>query len=388
MTIAVPDIHARTALDLGVLSPVLGAPGPVVSVYLDTTARSENAAELTWLRWRAVRDHLETVGAPRAALDAVEVLVSSAHARGEVLVAFADGGGVLHSEALPDPLVVDSVGVDPAGTGVARYAPLAWVTPLVAAWQGQLPYLAVATDRLGAELVAVLPHRPDEEVLVEGHDLHVTRSAPGGWSQRRYQQRAENRWEANAGMVVDALTSMVDRHAPRLVVVTGDVRAVQMLRDQAPERVSRLLVEVQGEYGAADHVLGPAAALAAEQAAQDGTQLLALFAERHGRRDRAALGATDVLATVAQSLADVVLLDAEALADRTAWFGPEPSQVGVDPDALLAYGVTDIREGQLTDVVIRAAVGGGTSVRIYHNRPEELRGGAIGALLRGRGGGP
>ena len=67
------------------------------------------------------------------------------------------------------------------------------------------------TDRLGAELLAVMPTGPDREVRVEGEELHVTRSASGGWSQRRFQQRAENRWQQNAGAVAEALTRLVDQ---------------------------------------------------------------------------------------------------------------------------------------------------------------------------------
>ncbi|MDF2741972.1 MAG: hypothetical protein K0S88_3342, partial [Actinomycetia bacterium] len=56
-----------------------------------------------------------------------------------------------------------------------------------------------------------MPTGPDREVRVEGEELHVTRSASGGWSQRRFQQRAENRWQQNAGAVAEALTRLVDQ---------------------------------------------------------------------------------------------------------------------------------------------------------------------------------
>jgi hypothetical protein len=294
----------------------------------------------------------------------------------------ADDGGLLYFELMPGPLAGDSLGVDPAGIGIARFAPIARVTPLVASWQGQLPYVVVATDRLGAELVAVLPHRPDQEVVVEGDDLNITKSAPGGWSQRRYQQRAENRWESNVGQVADALTTMVDRHAPRLVVVSGDVRAVKLLRDQVPDRVSRLLVEVGGEYDSVDQALPRAQGLVSELAAQDGARLLEALAENHGRRDHAVLGVAEVLTKLAQSLVDVVLIDAPSLAGRTAWFGQGLTQVAEDPAVLRAYDLTAVREGDLTDVVIRAALGGGARVRVYRTRPEELGGVGLGALLR------
>ena len=40
---------------------------------------------------------------------------------------------------------------------------------------------------------------PEEvQVQVDGDELHIHRPHQGGWSQRRFQQRAENQWEANA----------------------------------------------------------------------------------------------------------------------------------------------------------------------------------------------
>jgi Bacterial archaeo-eukaryotic release factor family 2 len=59
--------------------------------------------------------------------------------------------------------------------------------PLIAATQALLPHLVVVTDRLGAELIAVLPSEPDTHHEVGGEELHVPRSAPGGWSQRAFQ---------------------------------------------------------------------------------------------------------------------------------------------------------------------------------------------------------
>jgi hypothetical protein len=79
-------------------------------------------------------------------------------------------------------------------------------------------------------LPAVAPTAPDQEVRVEGEELHATRSAPGDWSQRRFQQRTGNRWQQNFGAIAEALTKLVGQVQPRLVAISGDVRAVQFLR--------------------------------------------------------------------------------------------------------------------------------------------------------------
>jgi hypothetical protein len=48
-----------------------------------------------------------------------------------------------------------------------------------------------------------------------GDDPMLRKSNPGGWSQRRYQQRAENLWEENAKAVADQVAGLVDEIGAR-----------------------------------------------------------------------------------------------------------------------------------------------------------------------------
>src|SRR5437764_181382 len=82
-----------------------------------------------------------------------------------------------------------------------------------------------------------------------GSDPNLRKSNPGGWSQRRYQNRAENLWEQNAKSVADQVASLVDETGARLVVVAGDVRAVQLLREHLAAPVLDLVREIDGSRG-------------------------------------------------------------------------------------------------------------------------------------------
>jgi len=64
---------------------------------------------------------------------------------------------------------------------------------------------------------------------------------------------------------------------------------------------------------------------------------------------------------------------------RTAWFGPEPLQVGIDEATVRAMGVDEPREGRSIDVCIRAALGSGAEVRIV---PGAVLDRNLGAVLR------
>jgi hypothetical protein len=349
------------------------AAAPFVTVYLDTSGTVADAPPPVRLRWKSLRRELAAAGAPEAALAAIDPLVDEADPTGDTLAVIANRDGVLLAAHLPDAPMRD----------LGRCGMLPAVVPLLAWKQRQFPYVVVATDRLGAELLAVVPAGPDQAVRVQGEELHVTRSAPGGWSQRRFQQRAENRWQQNAGAVAEALTKLVDDVRPRLVVVTGDVRATQLLRDQVPGRVGELLQVVDGEYGSLDAALAKAAPLLDLLEARDTTAALAAFGRELSQADRAANGPAATLQALANTQVSTLLLQPGAVTGD-AWFGPSPAQIALDPQELQAMGVGAPARAPLVDVALRAAAASGASVRLLANQLPHGCGptGGIGALLR------
>ena len=349
------------------------ASGPFVTVYLDTTGTVADAPPPVRLRWKSLRRELTAAGAPEAALAAIDPLVDAADPTGDTLAVIANRDGVLLGANLPDAPMRD----------LGRCGMLPAVVPLLAWKQRQFPYVVVATDRLGAELLAVVPAGSDHAVRVQGEELHVTRSAPGGWSQRRFQQRAENRWQQNADAVAEALTKLVDDIRPRLVVVTGDVRATQLLRDQVPGRVGELLQAVDGEYGSLDAALAKAAPLLDLLEARDTTAALADFGRELGQADRAANGPAATLQALADAQASTLLLQPGAVIGD-AWFGPSPTQNALDLQALDAMGVGAPAKAPLVDVALRAAAASGATVRLLADQLPDGCGptGGIGALLR------
>ncbi|GAA3951161.1 baeRF2 domain-containing protein [Actinoplanes auranticolor] len=350
------------------------AEGPFVSVYLTTRGALPDAAEQVALRWRNLRRRLAGQGAPETALAAVDPLTDGAHRDGDSLTVIAHAGGVLYRAHLPRPPRED----------IAVLSDLPHLTPLLATMQRLVPHVVVVTDRLGAELIVVQPDDADRRVSVEGEDLHVTRSAPGGWSQRRFQQRAENRWDANAREVADALTRLVDAHQPGLVVISGDVRAVQFLRDQLPVRVSDLVSEVQGDYGDLEEALRRAQDLVAAEADAETGEALRALAREQGQGNLATTGADVTLQALGRGQADTVLLDPTRTAGRRAFFDPATAGAALRSDHLIARGVPEPRSAALEDVVVRAALSTGAAVRIVPADTPALAVDGVAALLRYR----
>jgi peptide subunit release factor 1 (eRF1) len=251
-------------------------------------------------------------------------------------------------------------------------------------WRQSYPtHVVVTADRLGADLVAVRYGGGEERLEVEGEDFPITKVAPGGWSQRRYQQRAEERWEHNAHLVADRLVRLVRRVDPRLVVVAGDVRAVSLLEEALPRDVLDLVEKVQGsrsEDGPDDVVADRVAELLRVAVEEDTARLVERWREEVGQHDLATDGPEATLLALAAAQVDTLLVAEDPDDERTAWFGPGPTQVSARREDLAAMGVEEPAQGRLLDVLVRAVLGTGGGVRVIE--PDAGPSGGVGALLR------
>jgi Bacterial archaeo-eukaryotic release factor family 2 len=355
------------------LEDVLTSPGPFVSVYLTTEAAVEHASSRSQRRWNVLRDELAGAGADEPALAAVDPWVRDAHEHGECLAVVARRHGVLHVEYGPDPPRRD----------LGRWAPLPSLGPLLEWRQLSPPHLIVLIDRRGADLVAVTRQMASVREVAGDPNEPITKVAPGGWSQRRYQQRAEHTWERNAGTVADEVVRLCDKIDARLVVVAGDVRAVHLLREALPGRVERLVRVIEGGRapGTADDAEAAAITrLTASVAAEETTALLRKLREELGQHDRAVQGPAATLEALARKQVEVLLVHDDPDDPRTAWCSPEPLAAAGTRDDLETMGITEPVEARLVDVAVRVALGSGATVRLVPGAgPME---GGIGAILR------
>jgi hypothetical protein len=346
-------------------------PGPFATVILCTQSEIDNAAQRSQQRWKALQDDLAEQGAPDEVVAAIAPLVTDAHLEGDGLAVVVPAGGQPHVEHLPDAPSRD----------VARWGPLPLLAPLLDSHQRSVPYVLVLIDRLGADLHGVARTTGDVEVVVEGDDHPIQRSKPGGWSQRRYQERVQNTWEQNADKVAAAVVRLVERLDARLVMVAGDVRATQLLRDSLPEHVGELVRELDGSRGRDGSEAITDAEVrtcTATVVAEEARHVLAKFKEERGQHDRAASGLQATLAALSEARVAVLLVP-ENLDDTTLWFGSDPVPVATSRRALIDLGGQDPQEGPATDVLIRAALGTGATARLVPSRalPEQ-----VGAILR------
>ncbi|HEX2118010.1 MAG TPA: Vms1/Ankzf1 family peptidyl-tRNA hydrolase [Acidimicrobiales bacterium] len=374
----------QVAADTSDLAGLVKTPGPFLTLQLTTEADIDNAAQRSEQRWRALRDDAATQGTPEEVLGVVDPLIAGAHLEGQGLAVVATAAGVVHEE---------HGGREP-DRDLVRWAPLPSLAQVIA-WRQELPgYVTVLADRQGADLTGYRRQGPsgpgsgvdgpEVQRQAGGDDYPIRKPNAGGWSQRRYQERAENTWERNAADVADQVVKLARRVDARLVVAAGDERAVTMLREALPaELVDRFQVVSGGRSpDGSEQSFQEAARIAVGLAVNADTDaLLEKFREERGQADRAAEGPEAILNALAMAAVDVLLLAPDDPDDaRTAWFGPDPTQLALREDDLRGLGVEDPADGRLVDVAVRAALGTGAGIRIVE--PGAGVDGGMGAILR------
>ena len=354
------------------LASVFEHDGPFVTLEMSTPAAKENAPQELRLRWKELRRSLETDGAPMEALEAIERIIPTAHTQGHSLAAVADSSGLLLKRHGPELLASDAGWV----------APLPRLGRMISWRQEQVPYIVVFVDHLGADIQYVGPGE-DWQVSVgmaDSHDPLAHRSGPGGWSQPRYQRRAENLWRTNANEAAGAVARIAEANRARFIALAGSSQSKSFFVQSLPEEKRSLVKELGGarhpDGGEAKVAWNLQRLVASEVAAETASVLHHLRSET----ERCTKGLGGTIAALQQAKADTVVLHYDPDDRRKLWFGPGPEQLSLNRSSLVETGMENPRQAALVDVVVRSAWGTGATIRLVP-RSTALADG-IGALLR------
>lgn len=365
-------------LDPGLVTLARGS-GPVLSAVLDTETGVEQAGPRLRQRWDALRRRLVADGAPDEVLDRAGSALDEARLDGPVVAVYCAAGG-------GEPVVI--AGPEEEGGDWAVWDRLPRLAPVVRWHQATPPALLVAIDRTGAELISGgRAVEPVLESVTDDEHPYIRRIQPGGWSQRRYQQRAENSWRAMAGEVAERVTEHVEANGTRLVVVAGDVRAVQQFRDQLPDRVARLVRLASGHPGAGSEggMADDARRWYRTAVAEDTVAVVEHWKQELGRNGLAVTGTAPTLAALEQAAVATLLVHDDPADTRRRPLGPASANLSAAGDVPAAGDVNPLvfegdRAPRLVDDAIVAAWDTGAGVRVVPSVPEMTDG--LGALLR------
>jgi hypothetical protein len=324
-------------MNLAYLRPLFARPGPWASVYLDATRAEENAEHQVDLRWRALRERLESQGAPPDTLAALDDAVAGTPSRpGRYgLALFATGGDVVLAEALNAPPPVD----------LAEFGPLPHAMPLVAQRGAEIPYVRVESDRTGAEVTGLTVGGVVRRAEVRGTENHpLTKVHAGGWSDRRYDQAVEETWKRNAGDVAAAVAELATTVGAEVVVIGGDVRSTGLTAERLPKRWrDRVVTTDRGGETDLDEATVIAVAEVAERQVQDAIDRY----EAQRGSGSGSEGLADVVLRLQRGQADTVLMVDEPSSTDRLWIGPD------DP-SLIAYDESELRESGIEPIQVRA----------------------------------
>ena len=349
-------------MKLDSLKPLLDHHGPLTTVCLDVTRAEEAGDRELRSRWNGLRKRLEAAGAPSATINAIaDVVLRPTHVPGpHGRFVVASGARILYDRVLSGPPTREEAFHD----GVPALMPAAQ------AEEDAVRYLLVEVDRSGADLTwsgtDTPAPEPDADHVEGGHDvLHKVRA--GGWSHRRMQSRVEDSWERNAEAVAAELDRAVVDHRPELVLITGDVRAVAMIREELGRPTADLLVEVPGGSradGVKEDVFGANVHQVLEaHRARRRAKITDRMREALGRGEGAVTTLADVVEVLRRGQVAELLFTEDAagrpaaLDERQVWTGAGPLDIALRRSELAALGVPsgEARQMRADIAVLRAA---------------------------------
>jgi hypothetical protein len=363
-------------MDATMLSKLYGLDGPFTTLYIDSSSASEDAAEQYDIRWKNVLRDLADSGVDEATRDAISASRGD-HGRGNTRVIVATPGHVQLAISLPQPPAQELV-----STGT-----LPVLLPLVDSLGLQVPHVVVLADRTGAGVLAYTSGPdPVETGSVDSTRWPDRKVHAGGWSSKRYDHDVEETWEQSARDVAGLVERVARDIDARLVIASGDERALQLLGQHLPTHLVDRFVAIGGggraQDGSEDVIADEVLRVLADTITSDTVELLEKFSEERGQDDRAADGVDATVRALRMAQVGTLILTDTRSPGRTAWFGPDPTHLALTEHELRDLGVETPLEGPLDEILVRAALGTGADVKVVAGGVEQAPADGVGGILR------
>ncbi len=204
------------------------------TITIPTPSNLDDARARFELEWRNARRQLSGDWDDDDLEQLDEFVKGHHHSDGASLVIVHARHGSTLIEVLDEPV---------SATTVHEGALPRWAT-VIESRQRVIAHVVVEADRAGADLTAFDGGNVLATETIEGSTVHIHRGHPGGWSQHRFQQRAENTWEANSRQVADAVATLARKVGAHLVAVAGDIRAQTFILESLPTDVADIAVRI------------------------------------------------------------------------------------------------------------------------------------------------
>lgn len=367
------------------IKPLIGIPGPFVTVYLDATRGDESGYREVMNRWQGLRRSLKSQGAPEPTVELLEERVAEpTHASGPV------GRFLIAKDA---EVLVDRALETPPASDEAVYAGAPALRAAAAASDAHVNYFLVEVNRMGADVKTPDSKNPgaipELYAQISGEHDVVHKVRGGGFHHSKLQSRAEDSWERNADHIAKRLDELVELDRPELLLLTGDVRAVNLVLERLGEAAHKLSVQLAGggrSEGAEDeHFHERLNKAIMEFREKRRREVIARFEQEHGRDGEAVAGRSAVMQALQRGQVSELLLGGDGAQspepDARLWIGQSALAVAETEEEVREQSET--AEELAADIaLLRSAVGQDAGVT-FVNDDLELPDG-VGALLRWR----
>jgi len=363
-------------MDVAALTKLYGLEGPFTTIYLDTESEREDAAEQLEIRWKNVLRDLEQTGVDKATREALSK-ARGEHGRGNTRVLVATPGTVHLAISLPQPPAQE----------ITTTEPLPRLIPLLDDMLLQVPHVVVLADRQGADVYAYTSGpEPEESASITNTRFPQHKVKFGGWATKRFSNDVEESWEASARDVAGVVDQVARDIDARVVISSGDERALQLIGQQLPTRLVDRFREIDGggrhADGSEDVIADQIVQVLSDVIAGDTVELLEKYAEERGQNDGASVGIARTIESLRMSQVDTLILTDAREVDRTAWIGPDATHLALTEQELRDLGVETPVEARLDEALARAALGTGANLRFVGGGMEQSPKDGVGALLR------
>lgn len=256
---------------------------------------------------------------------------------------------------LPLPTEV-SLGPMPAVSALARVA------------EDYPPHAVLLADSEDARLTLISHNVASRTVEVEGSE-YPHHQQQGGWSQRRYQSRADEKVEAFARDIAEETRKELDQHDIEMLVLAGPDEMRVALENELPEAVKDLVVgSLHMDMRATDRDIIEEAQPVVEKAERKHErQAVQNVSDGVGASTSGVGGASDVLTALQAGQVMTLVMNDDFQGQGWADFTMPAYGVGDLPTSHpLGGDVKNIVEVDLREELVRLAVQSGAEVEIVH----------------------
>lgn len=365
------------------IKPLIGIPGPFATIYLDATRGDESGYREVMNRWQGLRRSLKEQGAPSELLNTLEDRIAQpTHAGGSL-------GRFLI--AARGEILVDRILKTPPAKDEAIFAGAPALRAAAAASDDHVHYFLIDVNRMGADVKAPDPRDPfgAPEIYAEiagEHDV-VHKVRGGGFHHGKLQNRAQDSWERNADLIAQRINELVTTDRPELLIFSGDVRALSLVREKLGEEARQISREISGggrKEGIEDaNFYRHLEELLVQFRQERRAAVIAKFTQELGRDEAATVGKDSVTQALQRGQVAELLVAGDGSApprpNETLWIGKHALEVADTQDEVRE--LSDTAEELPADIaLLRAAVGQDAGVTFINDALDLADG--VGALLR------